>query len=194
MYTIRFAVLTVAACLIMSGCKSKSSPKAEKPAASNAASSVAVARIRPSQLPATRPALGNPTGTVTFTQNGDQVMIVADLTGLPPNSTRGFHIHEKGDLSDPGFTKAGGHYNPQTHQHGSPLLPARHAGDLGNIASDAEGRAHLELTVDNISVNGEMNPIVGRAVIIHAKVDDLQTQPTGNSGERIGGGVIELAQ
>jgi Cu-Zn family superoxide dismutase len=163
-----------------------------KPDEASPAGAVAVAQIRASELPTTRPALGSPTGTVTFTQDGAKVRIVADLNGLPPNSTHGFHIHEKGDLSDPGFAKAGGHYNPQAHHHAGPTDAQRHAGDMGNLATDAQGHAHLELTVDNISVNGELNPVVGKAVIIHAKADDLQTQPTGNAGERIGGGVIEL--
>ena len=38
------------------------------------------------------------TGVVRFTQSGDDsVRVVADLAGLPPGSTHGFHIHEFGD-------------------------------------------------------------------------------------------------
>ena len=32
--------------------------------------------------------------------------------------------------------------------------------------------------------------IIGRAVIVHAKEDDLKSQPSGESGERVACGVI----
>jgi Cu-Zn family superoxide dismutase len=47
--------------------------------------------------------------------------------------------------------------------------------------------------VDNISVAGTKNPIVGRGVIVHAKVDD-GGQPVGNAGGRIACGVIGVAK
>jgi Cu-Zn family superoxide dismutase len=40
---------------------------------------------------------------------------------------------------------------------------------------------------------GPANPIVGRAVIIHAKSDD-GSQPVGNAGVRVGQGVIGIAK
>jgi Cu-Zn family superoxide dismutase len=154
---------------------------------------IAVANIQPSKAATTQPANGQPTGTVTFTQSGEQVKVVADITGLTPNTTHGFHIHEKGDLSAPDLSSAGGHYNPEGHAHGGPTTSPVHAGDLGNLKSDAQGHAHLELSVDNISLGGE-NDIIGLPVIVHAKADDLKSQPSGDAGARIGGGIIELKQ
>jgi Cu-Zn family superoxide dismutase len=87
---------------------------------------------------------------------------------------------------------AGGHYNPEGHQHGLPEAENRHAGDLGNIQADDQGKAHYEISVTNISVSGAKNPIIGRSVIVHAKVDD-GSQPTGNAGGRIACGVIGIA-
>jgi Cu-Zn family superoxide dismutase len=128
-------------------------------------------------------------GIVHFIQEGDSVKVVADIEGLGPNQKHAFHIHQYGDCTSPDATSAGSHYNPEGHQHGLPTTENRHAGDLGNVQSDAEGKAHYELTVDNISIAGSKNPIIGRSVIVHAKVDDA-SQPTGNAGGRIACGVI----
>ena len=153
----------------------------------------AIAKIMPAKATTTQPANGQPSGTVTFTEHDGKVTVVADLKGFKPNTKHGFHIHEKGDLSAPDLTSAGGHYNPDKHQHGAPATgPAVHAGDLGNIEADDKGDVHYEITVDNISIDGEKAPIVGRAVIVHAKADDLKSQPSGEAGGRIGGGVIEV--
>ena len=59
------------------------------------------------------------TGTVTFTKVGDEVQVVADITGLKPGK-HGFHIHEKGDCSAPDAASAGGHFNPTNQHHGGP--------------------------------------------------------------------------
>ncbi len=158
------------------------------------AAKTAVAHVMPSKAATTQPSNNNVAGTVTFTDLGNgQVKVVADITGFEPNSTHGFHVHEKGDLSAADLSSAGGHYNPDTHIHGGPATSPVHAGDLGNIAADASGNAHYEIEVNNISIGGK-NDIVGKSVIIHAKPDDLKSQPAGNAGGRVAGGVIEAAR
>lgn len=131
-------------------------------------------------------------GTVTFTKVGDEVKVVADITGLTPGK-HGFHIHEFGDCTSPDGTSAGGHFNPAKHQHGAPDASDRHAGDLGNIEADASGKAHLELSDKTIRLSGAES-IIGHAVIVHEKVDDLKTQPTGDAGGRLACGVIGVAK
>jgi Cu-Zn family superoxide dismutase len=172
---------------IVAGCKSM-----QKDHEMAASKKVAVAHISPAGAASTQPSMGSAGGTVTFTQMDHGVKVVAELTGLPPGK-HGFHIHEKGDLSAPDLSSAGGHYNPEgpSHYHGGPTTnPMIHAGDLGNIEANVSGEAHLEVTVHNISIGGK-NDIIGRSVIIHAKPDDLKSQPAGNAGARIGGGIIE---
>ena len=131
-------------------------------------------------------------GTVRFTQDGDSVKVVADVEGLKPNQKHAIHIHQFGDGSSADGKSAGGHYNPEGHPHGLPDSDARHAGDLGNLQADADGKAHYAITVNNISVIGAHNPIIGRGVVVHAKLDD-GGQPTGNAGARIAVGVIGIA-
>ena len=131
-------------------------------------------------------------GTVTFAASGDEVKVVADLTGLTPGK-HGFHIHEFGDCSSADAKSAGGHFNPSGHQHGAPGATDRHAGDLGNIEADASGKAHLEMSDKVMKLSGS-DSIVGHAVIVHEKADDLKTQPTGDAGGRVACGVIGVAK
>ena len=134
----------------------------------------------------------NAHGTVTFTQDGDKVKVVAHIEGLTPGQKHAMHVHQFGDCSAPDAMSAGGHYNPEGHEHGLPEKGKRHAGDLGNLTADNDGKAHYEITVENISIAGVKNPIIGRSVIVHAKPDD-GGQPVGNAGARIGCGVIGVA-
>ena len=130
-------------------------------------------------------------GTITFTKTGDTVSVVADITGLTPGK-HGFHIHEFGDCSAADASSAGSHFNPMKKPHGAPDAAEHHAGDLGNIEADSNGKAHLEMKDSGLKLGGE-NCILGRAVIVHEKVDDW-SQPTGNAGARVACGVIGAAK
>jgi superoxide dismutase, Cu-Zn family len=139
------------------------------------------------------PTAGNTVaGLVTFTKSGDEIKVVADIIGLAPGK-HGFHIHEFGDCSSSDGNSAGGHFNPAHKAHGAPDASDRHAGDLGNIDADASGKAHLEWSDKVMKLSGA-DSIVGHAVIVHEKADDLKTQPTGNAGGRLACGVIGVAK
>jgi Cu-Zn family superoxide dismutase len=116
------------------------------------------------------------------------VYVDAHINGLPPG-LHGFHIHEKGDCRADGGN-AGGHFNPTGGAHAGPEGSPRHAGDLGNLNADANGVAVYHAQVSGISLGAGADSVVGRAVIVHANVDDLRSQPSGNSGGRIGCGLI----
>lgn len=148
---------------------------------------VAVADMKPTQ--------GNTAaGTVTFVKKGDQLLMDARLTGVPPG-VHGFHIHEKGDCSAPDAMSAGGHFNPSGKHHGAPNQGEHHGGDLGNITADANGKAELQLSIPTSEINMMKDSpasIIGKGLIVHADPDDYKTQPTGNSGKRLACGVITL--
>jgi Cu-Zn family superoxide dismutase len=132
-------------------------------------------------------------GTVEFTRKGDLVEAEARLTGLPPNSRHGFHIHENGDCSAPDASSAGAHFDPTASPHGGPTGEVRHGGDLGNVEADAQGNVEATIRFSGVSIDDGPDRILGRALILHASPDDLTSQPSGNSGARIACGVINPA-
>ena len=131
-------------------------------------------------------------GVVTFEAVENGVRVVADLTGLVPGK-HGFHIHEFGDCSAEDGSSAGGHFNPAGMPHSMPSSDKRHAGDMGNIEAEGDGKAHIDYVDAVMTLSGE-HSIVGHAVIVHEKEDDMKTQPTGNAGARVACGVIGIAK
>lgn len=129
-------------------------------------------------------------GSVTFTELSDGVRVAADITGLTEGE-HGFHIHETGDCSAPDASSAGGHFAPDSSAHGGPdeSAPDAHAGDLGNVTASASGSATYEEEFDDLTFDGPRG-VSGRAVVVHADADDLESQPSGEAGERVACGVI----
>jgi len=150
----------------------------------------AMAPPGPSAFADLAPTNGNTAnGTVTFTQKGDKVVVVAQVAGLTPGS-HGFHVHEKGDCGSGDGMSAGGHFNPLGKAHAAPSTPDRHAGDMPMLTSDAAGNATLTAELDVITVGGSATDVLGKGVILHKDPDDFKTQPAGNSGARVACGVI----
>jgi len=128
-------------------------------------------------------------GTVTFTQMGDKVLVEARVSGLAPG-LHGFHVHERGNCTAPDGSSAGPHFNPHSAMHGGPDSANRHAGDLGNIEAAADGTATYRAEVSGISLGTGIDSIIGRAVIVHEKPDDLSSQPAGDAGARLACGLV----
>ena len=140
------------------------------------------------------PTAGNKvSGTISFTEEADGVHIKAEIKGLTPGK-HGFHVHEFGDCSAADLSSAGGHFNPTNKPHAGPDAAERHMGDMGNVEADASGKADLDYVDHDISLTNEERSIIGRSVIVHAKADDLKSQPAGDSGARIACGVIGIAK
>lgn len=122
-------------------------------------------------------------GTVIFTETHFGVHVEAQISGLPENDTGffGFHLHEGDSCMPPGFESTGGHYNPDNLPH--PL----HAGDFPMLIATDSREAWLSF----MTTRFEVRDIIGKTVVIHKNRDDYTSQPAGNSGERIGCGVVE---
>jgi superoxide dismutase, Cu-Zn family len=159
--------------------------KAKPEAVKGPAVTHAVAVVNPSSGSEVR-------GLLVFTASADGVSVSGGLSNLAPGS-HGFHIHEFGDCSQADASSAGGHFNPAGHPHAGPKETQRHVGDLGNIVAGADGMAKVEIKDAKLALVGA-HGIVGRAVIVHAKADDLKTQPTGDAGGRLACGVVGYAK
>jgi Cu-Zn family superoxide dismutase len=129
-------------------------------------------------------------------RRGDQgVVVVARVHDLTPGF-HGFHIHTTGRCDAPGFTTAGGHFNPAGATHGS------HAGDLPSLLVAEDGTAMLATTTDRFSL-ADLRDADGSAVMVHSGADnfanippryappaDQETLNTGDAGTRVACGVV----
>jgi superoxide dismutase, Cu-Zn family len=129
-------------------------------------------------------------GAVRLSGSNGTVQIAGSITGLEPGA-HGFHIHQNGDCSAPDASSAGDHFNPHDAPHGSPrdLENARHVGDLGNITANEQGEAEFNVEDNQIKLSGP-DSVIGKAFVVHADQDDLESQPSGNAGARLGCGEI----
>lgn len=132
-------------------------------------------------------------GVVKLERKGERVHITGEIEGLEPGQ-HGFHIHEVGDCSGPNAKTAGGHFAASRHVHGDPKgAGGHHAGDFGNITANNAGVAKLDLWSDLPLLTQGEQFVVGRAFVVHEGRDDLKTQPSGDSGDRIACGVIKTS-
>src|ERR1700733_12981747 len=140
-------------------------------------------------------AAGQKIGTATFAAAAGAVRIDVDVTQLPPG-THGIHIHAVGKCEGPDFKTAGGHFNPTSAHHGvnNTMDPHPHAGDLPNLTVGADGKGSASAVDKGVSLGDGANSLFqdgGTSLVIHAKADDLMSDPSGNSGDRIACGVIQ---
>lgn len=131
---------------------------------------------------------GEKIGEVSMIETADGVTIDIMAENLPPG-LHGTHIHEKGECAPPDFESAGAHFNPTNKEHGFDNRRGYHLGDLPNLEVGADGTVDVSLTTADLSLKQNMkNSILdhdGSALIIHADPDDYETDPSGNSGDRI---------
>lgn len=163
--------LILAASLLMAGCTATT----ERPAPAGSP------RPNATLHGILRDAGGAERGRVSLRPHGHMLDVKVRAYGLTPGA-HGMHLHAVGSCIAPGFTSAGGHWNPDNKQHGHANPMGAHRGDLPQlmVAANGKGTANFPL----MAHAGDLLDSDGTALVIHAGADDERSDPAGNSGPR----------
>ncbi len=138
---------------------------------------------------------GEPAGTAVLKQKKDGVLVKVSLENIPFGE-HGVHIHQNAVCEAPDFKTAGGHFNPDGKQHGFQNPDGHHAGDTpSNVKVGEDHRGSASWTLPAVTLQpGAPNSLLshgGTSLMVHEHADDMRTDPSGNSGNRIACGVIK---
>ncbi len=131
-----------------------------------------------------------PAGFANLEPMGKGLLLHVEVEGLSPG-WHGIHIHGMGDCSDfsAGFKAAGGHATHESEKHGFKNADGNHFGDLPNIWAGDNGQGKAEYFLKDVAL-ADLQDKDGSSIMVHAGPDDYESQPAGNSGDRVACGVI----
>ncbi len=136
---------------------------------------------------------GEQVGSATLEETPGGVRLKLSVSKLPPGA-HAVHIHASAKCDGPDFKSAGPHFNPAHKKHGRKNPEGPHAGDLPDLQAGPDGTDVMEAVVSGVTLAGEGENSLfhpgGTSIVLHASADDNQTDPSGNSGDRIACGPI----
>jgi superoxide dismutase, Cu-Zn family len=141
------------------------------------------------------------TGTADLVEmaydTGTEVEVTVTARGLKPG-LHGVHLHAVGKCEAPGFTAAGGHFDPGPSGNTDPdANHPYHLGDIPNLRVGADGSGTLHARTTRVTLTeGPLSlfDADGSAIIIHANQDQgITGEPKSgvSGGPRAACGVIE---
>ena len=189
--TVRFTLactLAVAVALAGSVAVSARQAKAKATIAGEGITGTAELREVPAQL--------SPAHDMKYMTGMQAVELTVTVSGLKPGA-HGIHLHAVGKCEAPGFTTAGGHFDPGPASNMDPdTNHPFHMGDLPNLVADAAGKATLKVVTNRVTLgDGPLSVFDadGTAIIIHANPDEgvtAETKAGKSGGPRAACGVI----
>jgi Cu-Zn family superoxide dismutase len=138
---------------------------------------------------------GENVGFATFKTVKKGVQVKISLKNMPVG-VHGVHIHQDPMCDGPDFKTAGPHFNPDGKMHGYDNPEGHHNGDFPKNIEVGEGKTGTAtfvistISLDRSSPNS-LFTAGGTSIVVHEKADDMKTDPSGNSGNRIACGVIQ---
>jgi superoxide dismutase, Cu-Zn family len=139
-------------------------------------------------------------GTATFVERPSGTGTVVDITvtvkGLAAGR-HGVHLHAVGKCEAPGFTSAGGHFDPGPAGNTDPdANHPFHMGDIPNLEVAQDGSGTMKITTSRVTLSDgplSLFDADGSAIIVHANPDQGTTgapKSGVSGGPRVACGVI----
>jgi Cu-Zn family superoxide dismutase len=141
---------------------------------------------------AIKDAKGMDLGAVKIKPATAGVELKLNLHGLP-SGEHAIHFHQNAKCEEPDFKSAGPHFNPDGKMHGLDNPAGAHAGDMLNFTADKKGNANAKIVNKSVNLGTDAHSLYsngGTSLVVHAKADDMKSDPAGNAGDRIACGLI----